>query len=115
LIEAAERSVNERLAAVRDVEPLAKALERLGVEAMRLGSPEYRQRAVREVEEAAAALRGLADLPTAVQRVDAEKAAKAAEAFGLAETASLFKVMEKVRKEAGDVYPVFVKRCRRGA
>jgi hypothetical protein len=34
---------------------------------------------------------GLADLPTAVQRADAEKAAKAAEAFGLAETAALFK------------------------
>jgi hypothetical protein len=109
LIEAAERSVNERLAAVRDVEPLAKTLERFGVDAMRLGSPEYRQNAVREVEEAVAALRGLADLPAAVQRVNAEKAAKAAEAFGLAEAASLFRVAEKVRKEAGDAYPVFVK------
>jgi tetratricopeptide (TPR) repeat protein len=106
LVEAAERSVNERLAAVRDVEHVARALERLGVVAMRLGSPE---RAVREVEEAAESLRTLADLPTAVQRVDAEKTAKAAEAFGFAETAALFKVMEKVRKEAGDVYPVFVK------
>jgi hypothetical protein len=109
LIEAAERGINEKIAAMRDVEPAAKTLERLGVEAMRLGSPEYRQRAVRVVEEAAESLRSLADLPTAVQRVDAEKTAKAAEAFGLAETAALFKVMEKVRKEAGDVYPVFVK------
>jgi hypothetical protein len=109
LIETAERSVNERLAAVRDVEPVAKTLERLGVETVRLGSPEYRQRAVKEVEEAAAALRGLADLPTAVQRVDAERTARAAEAFGLAETASLFRAVEKVRKEAGDVYPIFVK------
>jgi hypothetical protein len=109
LIEATERAVNERIAVVRDVEPSAKALERLGVEAVRLGSPEYRQSAVREVEEAAAALRGLADLPTAVQRVDAEKAAKAAETFGLAEAASLFKAVEKVRREAGDVYPVFIK------
>jgi hypothetical protein len=108
LIEAAERAVNERMAAVRDVEPVAKTLERLGVEAVRLGLPEYRQRALREVEEAAAALRGLADLPTAVQR-DAEKAAKAAEAFGLADTASLFKAVEKVRREARDVYPVFIK------
>jgi hypothetical protein len=108
LIEAAEKSVNERLAAARDVEPLAKTLERLGLELGRLGSPEYRQRAVKEVEEAASALRGLADLPTAVQR-DAEKAARAAEAFGLAETASLFRAVEKVRKEAGDVYPIFVK------
>jgi hypothetical protein len=32
LIETAERSVNERIAAARDVEPVAKALERLGVE-----------------------------------------------------------------------------------
>jgi hypothetical protein len=108
LIEAAERSVNERITAARDVEPAAKALERLGVDVMRLNSPEYRQNAVKEVEEAVAALRGLADLPTAVQR-DAEKAAKAAEAFGLAETASLFRAVEKVRREAGDVYPVFVK------
>jgi hypothetical protein len=108
-IETAERSVNERLAAVRDVEPLAKTLERFGVDAMRLGSPEYRQRAVSEVEEAAVALRGLADLPVAIQRIEPEKAAKAAEAFGLAETASLFKAIEKVRKEAGDVYPVFIK------
>jgi tetratricopeptide (TPR) repeat protein len=52
LIETAERSVNERMAAVRDVEPVAKTLERLGVEVARLGSPEYRQRAVKEVEEA---------------------------------------------------------------
>jgi hypothetical protein len=109
LLEAAERSINERIAAVRDVEPSAKALERLGIEAARLGLPEYRQRAVREVEEVVAALRGLADLPTAVQRVDAEKAAKAAEAFGLAEAASLFRAVEKVRKEAGDAYPIFVK------
>ncbi|MFZ8841557.1 MAG: hypothetical protein ACO2PM_22085, partial [Pyrobaculum sp.] len=108
-IDAAERAVKERLAAARDVEPVAKALERLGLEPRRLDSPKYRQRAVREVEEAVAALRGLADLPTAVQRVDAEKTARAAEAFGLAETAALFKVMEKVRKEAGDVYPVFIK------
>jgi hypothetical protein len=109
LIEAAERAVNERLAKARDVEPLAKTLERLGVETMRLGSPEYRQHAIRGVEEAAAALRGLADLPTAVQRVDAEKAARAAEAFGLAEAASLFRAVEKARKEAGDVYAAFVK------
>ncbi len=106
LIEMAERSVNERLAAARDVEPLAKTLERLGLEPRRLGSPE---RAVREVQEAVAVLRGLADLPAALQRVDTEKAARAAETFGLAETAALFKVMEKVRKEAGDVYPIFVK------
>jgi hypothetical protein len=108
LIETAERAVNERLAAVRDAEPLAKTLERLGIEAARLGLPEYRQRAVKEVEEVVAALRGLADLPVAIQR-DAEKAAKAAEAFGMAETASLFRAVEKVRREAGDVYPVFVK------
>jgi hypothetical protein len=108
LIESAERAVNERLAAVRDAEPLAKTLERLGIEAARLGLPEYRQRAVKEVEEVVAALRGLADLPVAIQR-DAEKAAKAAEAFGMAETASLFRAVEKVRREAGDVYPVFVK------
>jgi hypothetical protein len=44
---------------------------------------------VRDVEEAAAALRGLADLPVAIQRIEPEKAAKAAEAFGLAETAAL--------------------------
>ncbi|MFZ8807925.1 MAG: hypothetical protein ACO2PN_07450, partial [Pyrobaculum sp.] len=108
LIEAAERSVNEKMAAVRDVEPLAKTLERLGIDATRLSSPDYRQRAVKEVEEAAAALRRLADLPTAVQR-EPEKTAKAAEAFGMAETASLFRAVEKVKKEAGDVYPVFVK------
>jgi hypothetical protein len=52
LTEAVEKAANERLAAVRDVEPVAKTLERLGIEAVRLGSPEYRQRAVREVEEA---------------------------------------------------------------
>ncbi len=109
LIEAAERAVSEKMAAMRDVEPLAKTLERLGVEAARLGLPEYRQRAMKEVEEAVAALRGLADLPTAVQRVEPEKTAKAAEAFGLAETASLLRTVEKVRKEAGDVYPIFVK------
>jgi hypothetical protein len=108
LIETAERAVNERLAAVKDAEPLAKTLERLGIDAARLGLPEYRQRAVKEVEEVVAALRGLADLPVAIQR-DAEKAAKAAEAFGMAETASLFRAVEKVRREAGDVYPVFVK------
>jgi len=108
LTEAVEKAANERMAAARDVEPAAKALERLGVEVMHLGLPEYRQRAVKEVEEAAAALRGSADLPTAVQR-DAEKVAKAAEAFGLAETASLFRAVEKVKKEAGDVYPIFVK------
>jgi 2-hydroxychromene-2-carboxylate isomerase len=66
LIDAAERAVNERIAAARDVEPVAKALEHLGLEPRRLDSPEYRQRAVREVEEAVAALRGLADLPAAV-------------------------------------------------
>ncbi|MFZ8807062.1 MAG: hypothetical protein ACO2PN_03025, partial [Pyrobaculum sp.] len=108
LIEAAEKAVNEKIAAVRDVEPLAKTLERLGIDATRLSSPDYRQNAVREVEEAAAALRRLADLPTAAQR-EPEKAAKAAEAFGLAETASLFRAVEKVKKETGDVYPVFVK------
>jgi hypothetical protein len=108
LIEAAEKSVSEKIAVMKDVEPLAKALEHLGLETGRLSSPEYRQRAVKEVEEAVAALRGLADLPAAVQR-DAEKAAKAAEAFGLAETASLFRAVEKVKKEAGDVYPIFVK------
>ncbi|NAZ34988.1 MAG: hypothetical protein GU356_12050 [Pyrobaculum sp.] len=108
LIEAAEKSINEKIAAVRDVEPLAKTLERLGIDATRLSSPEYRQRAVKEVEEAVAAMRGLADLPTAVQR-DAEKVAKAAEAFVMAETASLFRAVEKVRKEAGDAYPIFTK------
>jgi hypothetical protein len=109
LVDAAERAVKERLAAMRDVEPVAKALERLGLEPRRLGSPEYRQRAVSDVEEAAAALRGLADLPAAVQRVDAERTAKAAEAFGLAETASLFRVLERVKAEAGDVYAAFAK------
>jgi hypothetical protein len=109
LLENTERSVNERMAAVRDVEPLAKTLERLGVEAARLSSPEYRQRALREVEEASAALRGLADLPAAVQHIESEKAARAAEAFGLAETASLFRVLERVKAEAGDVYAVFTK------
>jgi hypothetical protein len=109
LIDAAERAVKERLAAAGDVEPLAKTLERLGLEPRRLDSPEYRQRAVREVEEAAAALRGLADLPAAVQRAELEKAAKAAEAFGLAETASLFRAVERVRAEAGDVYAAFAK------
>jgi len=108
LIEAAEKSVNEKIAAVRDVE-LAKTLERLGVEAMRLSSPEYRQRAVREVEEAVAVMRGLADLPAAVQRTEPEKAAKTAEAFVMVETASLFRAVEKVKKEAGDVYPIFTK------
>jgi hypothetical protein len=108
LIEAAERSINEKIAAVRDVEPLAKTLERLGIDATRLSSPDYRQQAVKEVEEAAAALRRLADLPTAVQR-EPEKTAKAAETFGLAETASLFRAVEKVKKEAGDVYPIFTK------
>ncbi|MFZ8807887.1 MAG: hypothetical protein ACO2PN_07260, partial [Pyrobaculum sp.] len=108
LIETAERSVNEKIAAVRDVEPLAKTLERLGIDATRLSSPDYRQQAVKEVEEAVATLRRLADLPTSVQR-EPEKTAKAAEAFGLAETASLFRAVEKVKKEAGDVYPVFVK------
>jgi len=106
LIEAAERGINEKIAAMRDVEPVAKALEHLGLEPRRLYTPEH---AVREVEEAAAALRGLVDLPSAVQRFDAERAARAAEAFGLAETASLFKAVEKVKKEAGDVYPVFIK------
>ncbi|MFZ8806931.1 MAG: hypothetical protein ACO2PN_02345, partial [Pyrobaculum sp.] len=105
----AERSINEKMAAVRDVEPLAKTLERLGIDATRLSSPDYRQNAVREVEEAVATLRGLADLPTAAQRAEPAKAAKTAETFGMAETASLFRAMEKVKKEAGDVYPVFVK------
>jgi hypothetical protein len=109
LIEAAERGANEKIAAVRDIEPLAKTLERLGVDVTRLGSPEYRQRAVREVEEAVAALRGLADLPAAVQHAEPEKAAKAAEAFGLTETASLFRVLERVKAEAGDVYAAFAK------
>jgi len=109
LIETAERSINERLTAVRDVEPLAKTLERLGLETRRLSSPEYREQAVKELEKAAESLRTLADLPTAVQRADAEKAAKAAEAFGLAETASLFKAIEKMKKEAGDVYVAFTK------
>jgi hypothetical protein len=76
LLENTERSANERMAAVRDVEPLAKTLERLGVEAARLGSPEYRQRALREVEEAVAALRGLADLPAAVQRIERRRPPK---------------------------------------
>ena len=109
LTETVEKAASERLAAIRDVEPVAKALEHLGLEPRRLSSPEYRQRAVGEVEEAVAALRGLADLPTAVQRVDAERAARAAEAFGLAETALLFRAVEEVRKNAGDVYPVFIK------
>ncbi len=109
LIDAAERAVKERLAAMRDVETVAKTLEHLGLEPRRLDSPEYRQRAVGEVEEAVAALRGLADLPTAVQRVDAERAAKAAGAFGLAETASLFRVLERVKAETGDVYAAFAK------
>jgi hypothetical protein len=109
LIDAAERAVKERLAAARDVEPVAKTLEHLGLEPRRLDSPEYRQRAVREVEEAVAALRGLADLPAALQRADVEKVTKAAEAFGMAETASLFRTVEEVRKNAGDVYPVFIK------
>jgi hypothetical protein len=109
LTEAVEKAANERLAAVRDVEPVAKTLERLGLETRRLSSPEYREQAVRELEKAAESLKALADLPVALQRVDAEKAAKAAEAFGLGEAASLFKAVERVRKEAGDVYPIFVK------
>jgi hypothetical protein len=109
LIEAAERAVSEKIAAVRGVEHEAKTLERLGVDAMRLGPPEYGGQAVRELEKAVESLRTLADLPTAVQRVEPEKAAKAAEAFGMAETASLFKAVEKVRREAGDVYAAFTK------
>jgi len=109
LTEAVEKAANERLAAARDVEPVAKTLEHLGLEPRRLSSPEYREQAVIELEKAAESLRSLADLATAVQRVNAEKAAKAAEAFGLGETASLFKAVERVRKEAGDVYPVFMK------
>jgi len=108
LIDAAERAVKERLAASGDVESLARTLERLGLEPRRLSSPEYRGQAVKELEKAAESLRTLADMPTAVQR-DAEKAAKSAEAFGLAETASLFRAVERVRAEAGNVYPVFIK------
>jgi hypothetical protein len=109
LIEAVERAVNERLAKSAEAEPVAKALERLGVEPRRLDSPEYRGQAVRELEKVGESLRALADLPVAVQRVEPEKAAKSAEVFGLSETASLFRAVEKVRREAGDVYPVFIK------
>ncbi|MFZ8807847.1 MAG: hypothetical protein ACO2PN_07050, partial [Pyrobaculum sp.] len=109
LTEAVEKAANERLAAARDVEPVAKTLEHLGLEPRRLSSPEYREQAVRELEKAAESLRSLADLATAVQHADVEKVAKAAEVFGLAETAALFRAVEKVRKEAGDVYPVFIK------
>ncbi len=109
LTEAVEGAANERLAAMRDVEPLVKALEHFDLETRRLGSPEYREQAVKELEKAAEGLRTLADLPTAVQHADVEKVTKAAEVFGLAETTALFRAVEKVRKEAGDVYPIFVK------
>jgi hypothetical protein len=109
LIEAVERAVNERLAKSAEAETAAKALERLGVEPRRLDSPEYRGQAVRELEKVGEGLRALADLPVAVQRVEPEKAARSAEVFGLSETASLFRAVEKVRREAGDVYPVFIK------
>jgi hypothetical protein len=109
LIETVERAVNERLAKSAEAEPVAKALERLGVEPRRLDSPEYRGQAVRELEKVGESLRALADLPVAVQRVEPEKAARSAEVFGLSETASLFRAVEKVRREANDVYPVFIK------
>ena len=100
VVEAAERKITERLAQLRDVEPLVEILGKIGVDAARLAEREYREQVVKDVEKMLEVFKGN------FSKVD-EKTAKVAEA--LLGDVSLFGVLARVWGEAPEVYPVFVK------